>query len=299
MKDFVNSILGRAGYEIRKKPDEAYSEKATAFSGRFREILSDPLNCLIARVPAAGIVRDGLVTLHTGLVVPVNGSGSYYDRFSEILVLNRGVHEPLEEFVFQEVVRRVRPNPTMLELGAYWGHYSMWLKQFRPDADLYLVEPDIGNLQAGVKNFERNKMEGTFINAMVGPGHFEVDKFMDERNIDRLDILHADIQGAEAEMLGGCQRTLRDGKISYCFISTHSQDLHAGVQRALQAAGFRIEASADVDRESTSFDGLVFAAHQSAPPVLKDFEYLGREQIVKSSPEEILAALNRYSKSTR
>src|SRR3954470_10381090 len=163
MKDLVKSILDRAGYEIRKKPDEAYSEKATALSGRFREILSDPLNCLIARVPAAGIVKDGLVTLHTGLVVPVNGSGSYYDRFSEILALNRGVHEPLEEFVFQEVVRRIRPSPTMLELGAYWGHYSMWLKQFHPNADLYLVEPDMVNLQAGVKNFERNKMEGTFI----------------------------------------------------------------------------------------------------------------------------------------
>jgi hypothetical protein len=40
-------------------------------------------------------------------------------------VLNRGVHEPLEEFVFQEVLKRLPEACAMIELGAYWGHYSM------------------------------------------------------------------------------------------------------------------------------------------------------------------------------
>ena len=98
------------------------------FPGRFREILSDPLNLLIRRVPHAGLVDGNLVYLHNGLHVPWAGPNAYYGRFSLIFVLNRGVHEPLEEFVFQEVIDRLPSAPRMLELGAYWGHYSMWLK---------------------------------------------------------------------------------------------------------------------------------------------------------------------------
>ena len=89
--------------------------KATAgdFLGRFREVISDPLNLLIERVPAAGFVDGDLVYLHNGLRVPVSGPGAYYDSFSQLLVLNRGVHEPLEEYVFLEVLREISGEPML------------------------------------------------------------------------------------------------------------------------------------------------------------------------------------------
>ena len=65
--------------------------------GRFREVISDPLNLLIERVPLAGIVHDNEVYLHNGNRVPVSGSGAYCGPFSQLLIVNRGVHEPLEE----------------------------------------------------------------------------------------------------------------------------------------------------------------------------------------------------------
>jgi hypothetical protein len=65
----------------------------------------------------------------------------------------------------------------------------------------------------------------------------------------------------------------------------------------LQLAGFRIEASADFDKETTSCEGFVFAVHKSVPAILDDFQYLGREQILRSSPEVILDTLNGYAKS--
>lgn len=37
-------------------------------------------------------------------LVPINGPNEYCGNFSEILILNRGVHEPLEEFCFQEMI---------------------------------------------------------------------------------------------------------------------------------------------------------------------------------------------------
>jgi hypothetical protein len=89
--------------------------------GRFREVISDPLNLLIHRVPLAGLVEKNEVYLHNGNIVPLDGVGAYYGQFSQLLVLNRGVHEPLEEYVFQELLKNLAKAPLMIELGRLLG----------------------------------------------------------------------------------------------------------------------------------------------------------------------------------
>ena len=103
------------------------------FLGRFREIISDPMNLIIERHSSSGMDdREGYVYLHNGNRVPVAGEDSYYGDFSKVLIINRGVHEPLEEFCFQETLKKITDQqPIMIELGSYWVHYSMWfLKKF-------------------------------------------------------------------------------------------------------------------------------------------------------------------------
>jgi hypothetical protein len=56
----------------------------TDFVGRFREIISDPLNLLIERVPMAGTVQGNEVFLHNGNRVPLTGAAAYYGAFSQI-----------------------------------------------------------------------------------------------------------------------------------------------------------------------------------------------------------------------
>ena len=119
---------------------------ASDFLGRFREVISDPLNLLIERVPQAGTIECNEVYLHNGNRVPVSDAGTYYGPFSQLLVINRGVHEPLEEFVFQEVLKGLPASPLMIELGSYWAHYSMWFKKERPNAIAIMVELDPNNL---------------------------------------------------------------------------------------------------------------------------------------------------------
>ena len=273
--------------------------KSRDFPGRFREIISDPLNLFIERAPTAGVVEDGMVTLHNGLKVPLTGKQSYYGDFSQILVINRGVHEPLEEFVFQEMLRVLPKRPVMLELGAYWGHYSMWLKTVRPRARTILVEPSWEGLRAGQLNYERNGMEGEFVQAKVGRGELEVDTFLEERGLERLDILHCDIQGAEVEMLEGAERFLSRHGADYIFVSTHSQELHQGVRDGLTRHGYRVEASSDFAFESTAFDGLVFATSPSVPPLLPDFQPLGREEIVHSRAGALVGYVKALSASRK
>jgi hypothetical protein len=265
--------------------------QAGDFPGRFREIISDPLNVMIERHPKAGFVEDGMVYLHNGNRVAVSGPYAYYGGFSTILMLNRGVHEPLEEYVFQKVMAIVGEKPTMIELGAYWGHYSMWLKQRRPQARTILVEPMEANLAVGRENFRINGFQAEFIQDFVDAGRFGIDAFMAENGIDHLDILHSDVQGYEDQMLDGARQALTAHKVDYLFVSTHSQALHAGVKARLEAHGYRIEADSDFENESTSYDGLVFASSPNVDPVLPDFRCLHRAEINAAGPLEILSML--------
>jgi hypothetical protein len=260
--------------------------------GRFREVVSDPLNLLIERHPRAGTVEGGLVWLHNGNQVPFEGKKAYYGRMSELLVINRGVHEPLEEYVFQELMRVVPEEPTMLELGAYWGHYSMWLKHVRPRSKVSLVEPIKKNIAIGRANFRRNGYEGDFIRSFVSRKRFTVDHFLKERGYPRLDILHSDIQGYEAEMLDGCADSFRRRLIDYVFVSTHSEILHHQVVAALTDARMRVEVSSACREETTSYDGFIFAVRTELPEMFHNFCPLGRRQILNSNPEKLVAYLS-------
>jgi Methyltransferase FkbM domain len=261
------------------------------FLGRFREVISDPLNLLIERVPVAGFVDGDQVYLHNGLRVPIAGPGAYYGPFSHLLVINRGVHEPLEEYVFQQVLKRLPEVPSMIELGAYWGHYSMWFKKERPKGETILVEPEPVCMQAGQDNFARNGFKGEFIQAFVGAGKLEIDDFFRNRKIKQLDILHCDIQGFEVEMLQGAQNVLTRRRVDYLFISTHSQQIHAEIISRLGALGYRVEISSDFDVETTSYDGFVFASSPEVAPVFGDVSILGREQISHARPADVLKSL--------
>ncbi len=264
------------------------------FLGRFREIVSDPLNLLIRRHPLAGCLENGFVYLHNGIKVPAYGSGAYYQEFSDILVINRGVHEPLEEYVFQQLLDVLPESPSMLELGAYWGHYSMWCQSVRPKAIQFLVEPDKSNIKVAKSNFKTNNCRGTFINAFVGKGHFGVDRFLAENKIDNLTILHSDIQGFELQMLEDAANSLRENRVDYVFVSTHSNKLHLECIGFLESVGYRVEIESDFDVESTSCDGFIFASKMSLKPVFESTKPLGRVAIASCHPSELLASLNSF-----
>jgi hypothetical protein len=238
----------------------------------------------------AGFLEGDQVYLHNGLRVPVAGPGAYYGPFSQLLVINRGVHEPLEEFVFQEVLKRLPDDPSMIELGAYWGHYSTWLKQERPEGQVILVEPEAEYLKAGQDNFVRNGFQGVH-QGVRRQGQVRDRRFFQDQEIKKLDILHTDIQGFEVEMLQGTQDVLTRRRVQYLFISTHSQQIHGEVVGQVTGLGYRVEISSDFDLQTTSFDGFVFASSPEVDPVFGDIAILGREEIAQRRPADILKSL--------
>ena len=114
------------------------------FERRIKEVVACPDNFKIPRVPNAGEIIKGKQLMHNGLKINV---GSYYGpEVAQQLKINKGVHEPQEELVFSEVLKHIKSNSTMIELGAFWSFYSMWFHSHVPNAKNFMVEPDPFNI---------------------------------------------------------------------------------------------------------------------------------------------------------
>lgn len=248
-------------------------------------------------MPQAGYIDEHLnVILHNGNKVPTKGKYSYYGNFSDLLIYNRGVHEPIEEYCFQEVLKKINPeNPCMIELGAYWGHYSMWFKKEFPDSRAILVESESVNLDCGQFNFNLNGYQGEFINQAVCKNQFEVDKFLLKEDIHKLEILHSDIQGHEVEMLKHTSKSLDKKIINYLFISTHSEAIHSEVSEIIESHNYRIEVSSSFETHTTSFDGFILATNSDIPRVFKNFHPMGRVEILHATTNDLINSITDIS----
>lgn len=223
----------------------------------------------IPKVPQAGEIVHELIhyqIMHNGLKVILN---CYYDApwLTDVIYGLKGHHEPQEEKCFYEVLKYIPENATMIELGSYWAYYSLWFATQIPGAKNYLIEPDDHRLEIGKKNFELNNKVGIFQRGFVGimkdnePNMHDtpwisIDDFIDQQKITHVNILHADIQGAESEMLTTTVRHL--DHIDYFFISTHGAANHHPCLQFFKAHDFIIVAE-HADMESCSGDGLIVA----------------------------------------
>lgn len=253
----VNKVVDYRSARKRRKTE------AQEWNRRIADVLACPDNVRLPRHPEAGMVKDGLQRMFNGVKVVPDG---YYGHWvTELLRRNKGSHEPQEEIVFQDVLGRLPPGATMLECGAYWGFYSLWFVTKVTEARAWLIEPEAANLEIGRRNFQANGVNATFTQAFIGRDHrsgtppqTSVDGFLAEHAIDHLSILHADIQGAEVEMLHGARQSLSERKVDYIFISSHGEDLHDACVQLLRTFGYEVSVSIPPAR-SYSFDGLIVA----------------------------------------
>lgn len=242
-------------------------------------------DCLvIPKHPLAGEIVPGDPPhqfMHNGLKVRLGG---YHGAWmAEVIKMLKGHHEPQEERLFHEVLKTMAPGAVMLEAGSYWAYYSMWFRRRVPDARVYMIEPVAHKLTIGRENFVLNGLTGEFRNAFVGATsspcadfvdwdgsvlrlpRIALDDFMKEEGIDFLDLLHADIQGAELDMLAGARGALADGRIGFLFISTHP-GMHEPSLNALRAHGYRVVCEHSIE-ESCSGDGLIVARGPRTPVI--------------------------------
>jgi hypothetical protein len=233
---------------------------------RIADVIASNDNQYIPRHPNAGKILGNKQIMHNGQEIV---SGSYYGKgITKMLTKNKGVHEPQEERVFQEVLKTMPANAIMVELGAYWAFYSMWFLQQIPKGKTYLYEPEVLNLEFGKKNFELNKLEGDFNQAFISaevdlknqPPVINLPHIVETKKLEKIDILHCDIQGHEVELLSTATDLFKKGTVGYLFISTHSDQLHQKCLEIIKACSFEVIAEANM-QETYSVDGLIVAKH--------------------------------------
>ena len=273
----------------------------------------------IPKQPGAGSIREvdpwPVQVMHNGVLVARDCYfGPWMTRIIEQL---EGHHEPQEERVFHEILASLPDAKTMFELGAFWSYYSLWFLDRFPHGRTILVEPDPNFLAIGQYNYALNGREGHFIQASVAaqPGEaigfrcesdgavrqvplVSVDSLVDRLNVDRIDVLLADIQGAEVAMLEGMEETLRRQRLSTLVVSTHDQSIsgdfrtHEKCLDWIKDHGGRIIAEHSVE-ESFSGDGMIAASFDARCRITVD---VSRNRAVDSlfgSPTARLAEMEK------
>ena len=221
------------------------------------------------------VMHNGVLTL----------AGGYYGDWTVDLIARcGGVHEPQEERVFHEVVKRMGRGAVMVELGCYWAYYANWFARAVKDARLILVEPIDHRRAVAERNLAVNGIQASLLAAAIGDStmaaidfqngpatasgieQVAVDDLLDRMHGPVVDLLHADIQGFEHAMLRGAARTLGEHRARFIFISTHRwleegkrTDLHQACRERLTGEGYVVFAE-HTPEESFTVDGLL-AAH--------------------------------------
>lgn len=264
-------FLNNTGYFNRRFHSAFAKYKVSPYwRARIDKVKLSTDNNRIDHVTDAGKIFPTYQLMHNGIRITL---GSYYDYGNtHLLVENRGVHEPQEEYIFQQILPFVREGGTMMELGSYWAFYSLWFKQKVKNGKCFMIEPDPHKMNFGKLNFKLNGFDGTFKLGFIDgftdqrPNipFYHVDHLIKTFNIEKLDILHSDIQGYELKMLQGARIALSQQQIVYTFISTHSNELHQQCIDELKGHGYIIVADANLT-ESFATDGVIFAKRPGAP----------------------------------
>ncbi|HEX7633281.1 MAG TPA: FkbM family methyltransferase [Candidatus Saccharimonadales bacterium] len=282
----------------------------------------------LPRVKDAGELKvvDGVPVqiTHSGLLVKQNGYQG--DWMTDIIKGLKGVHEPQEEKVFSEVLKRVKSGGAMIELGSWWSYYSMWfLQAVKSPRKVICCEPDPENLTLGEFNMQLNNFtvgkDAIFYNAAGGSEDKKkisfatedgtqiktvirtVDGIVKEQKIRQLEILHIDIQGAELQALEGALQSIRKGIVRFVFISTHhyvisnDPNIHNKCLKFIEDNNGTIIAQHTV-LESSTGDGLIVASFK---PVDKDFRVAvsrqpANDSLFRSAEEDVDILWQEYDR---
>ena len=225
------------------------------------------------KVPDAGKIRQGLLVMHNGIrVLPTAYQGYAHSKLMEKAL---GIHEAQEERLFRDVISQLSSGSSMMELGSYWSYYSLWFQKAITNARTIEIEPKLSHLNYGKRHFEINSYKGEFLQAGIGSESSQqgqlrivtIDELMSLFSLEKLTILHSDIQGFELEMLQGAAKALQKYTIDFFFISTHSDDLHKACVSYLSDAKYKILDHYRIS-ESWNPDGLIVAQSPMIPEII-------------------------------
>lgn len=195
---------------------------------------------------------------------------------SELIQQCGGHYQPQQEYIFNEVIKRLPDDAVMLELGCEWPFYSVWFLTHSRNRRAILVDASPENAAVALGTLALNQCSANFELGSIGdnpakpsylgntqkpnfvPPPIHVDALMRKYGVTHLHLLRSDIQGAEVAGLDEAAATLKNQAIDYVFIATHSNDCHRLCVEKLTLMNYHILAEANLF-ESYSRDGWIMA----------------------------------------
>ncbi|HEV2734156.1 MAG TPA: FkbM family methyltransferase [Longimicrobiaceae bacterium] len=213
------------------------------------------------------------------LVFPVYDGVVATLRESDDLTL-RAYMDGIDQPIVHTLERLLRPGMTVVDVGANTGLYTVICARLvGPGGRVHSFEPVPGlggrvreNAELnGLANVEvygsglgaragsfRLHLSGSggdgwsslYPSEWTGPEAVEVpvetlDGWMDRRDVERIDLLKVDVEGAELDVLRGARRSLAEGRIGAVVVEFNRDTQEAGgfsaeeMERTLAEAGFR------------------------------------------------------------
>lgn len=184
----------------------------------------------------------------------------------------KGEYEPLQTRVFLESLKK---GETVLDLGANIGYYTILAsKKVGPKGRVIAVEPDQKNLAWLYRNIKVNQSENVWVvegalgrkESLVGLKKdtanfgesqlcslgegpavkvFCLEKVLQERRVQKVDLIKLDVEGAEVEVLAGAKDFLKKAKKVRLLVECHPRTLAffsqtpEGLVRSLKSLGFK------------------------------------------------------------
>jgi FkbM family methyltransferase len=252
---------------------------------------SDP----IPKVSNAGQILDlngtKVQIMHNGTRVIADGYCGEW--VTKIIAALKGHHEPQEELIFHHILKSVKPESLMIELGSWWAYYTSWFLSSVKNARAICIEPDKNNLECGQRNLKLNNQEAIFINAYIGKhvkkksvdsNDFDEEDqqipfldfadILDAANGEFIELIHMDIQGAELAFLNSMEGYNLFEKVRFVFISTHHESISGSLSTHQDCISKLINLGAIIltehsIEESFSGDGLIVASFQKNDDKMK------------------------------
>jgi FkbM family methyltransferase len=170
------------------------------------------------------------------------------------IITNEALYHISQDFDYYQSYYQVKQNDIVLDAGANCGHLSIYFsKRVGSGGTVFAVEPDLINIERIKKNMSLNSdlssniiiqelllwndntvidfyEAGTVgssaiwipdIQNVVKKEAIKIDDWVDLNNLQKLDFIKMDIEGAEIEALEGCKNTILSMKPNFAIASYH------------------------------------------------------------------------------
>jgi FkbM family methyltransferase len=188
-------------------------------------------------------------------LVDNNGAVAYKTTFNGLsLFTNEALYPIVDDFNYYQHFYKVKADDVIIDAGANCGHLSIFFsKVVGPIGQVFAFEPDKFNIERITKNknlnpdlpnnivieevllWDKNELIDFYEAGTVGSSAVwkpdnehcvkkqavTIDSWVVNNNINKLDFIKMDIEGAEIEALDGCRATIKTLKPNFSIASYH------------------------------------------------------------------------------